>query len=96
MSTGSRKVITLGRASDPVIRGNRVAWVRWPDPAQSEANEWSIEVYDITSGTTSTAVGNLPTMPHNLVLLDGGMIAYTADVDMVTPGYDLFVVDISR
>ena len=39
------------------------------------------------------AVGNVPVMPHNLVLLEGGMIAYTADVDTVAPGYDLFVVD---
>jgi hypothetical protein len=93
ITTGSRKVITLGRASDPVINGGRVAWVRWPDPAQGEANGWSIEVYDIASGKTSTAVGNLPAMPHDLVLLDDGMIAYTADVDMEMPGYDLFVVD---
>jgi hypothetical protein len=93
VATGARKVITLGRASDPVINGNRVAWVRWPDPAQGEADGWSIEVYNIATGNTTVAVAHLPAMPHDLVLLDGGMIAYTADVDMDAPGYDLFVVD---
>lgn len=96
IKTGARKVISLGRTSGPVITGERVAWVRWPDPAQGESNGWSIEAYSIQNGSTTTAIAGLPAMPHNLVLLDGGALAYIADIDMTTPGYDLFIVDLGQ
>ncbi|MGA7730003.1 MAG: hypothetical protein WCD37_01895 [Chloroflexia bacterium] len=96
MRTGTRKVLNTGAASGPVISGNRIAWTRWPDRARGETGGWNVEAYDIATGSTGTAVAGFAAMPHDLVLLQSDMLAFTADADVGTPGYDLFVVDLAR
>jgi hypothetical protein len=94
LRSGTRKVLSTGAASGPVIGGGRVAWVRWPDSGQGETGGWDIEVYDIASGKTATVVQGLAAMPGNLMLVEGNKLAFTADVDLGSPGYDLFLVEL--
>jgi hypothetical protein len=92
--TSERKVIALGAASDPVILGNRVAWVRWPSIDSGESDGWKIETYDISSGTTKAVASGLRAMPRNLVLLADGKIAFAADNDLSVPGSELYILDL--
>ena len=68
--------------------------MRWPDSGQGETGGWDIEVYDIASGKTATVVQGLAAMPGNLMPVEGDKLAFTADVDLGSPGYDLFLVEL--
>jgi hypothetical protein len=92
--TGARKVVALGAASDPVIQGSRVAWVRWPSIESGESDGWKIETYDIASGATKVVASGLRAMPRSLALLADGKIAYAADNDLTVPGSELYVLDL--
>ncbi len=94
IQTGERKVIALGAASDPVILGNRVAWVRWPSLDLGESDGWKIETYDIGSGATKAVASGLRAMPKSFVLLADGKIAFAADNDLTVPGSELYVLDL--
>lgn len=94
--TGNRKVLNTGAASSPVIGNGIVAWVRWPDRSGGEIGGWDIEIYDIEVATTTTIVQGLPAMPGNLTLLNNNRLAFTADIDLTAPGYDLFLVDLDE
>jgi hypothetical protein len=74
--------------------GNRIAWARWPERDGGESGGWSIEVYDIETGNITAAVERFEAMPRDLALLDNDMLAFTADLDVGTPGYEVFVADL--
>ncbi len=93
--TGARKVLNSGAASKPIIASNKVAWIQWPDPAKGETGGWNIEIYNVETGKTTTAVANLPAMPQDLMLLDGDKLAFTADTDISANGSELFIVDLA-
>ncbi|MEO8285748.1 MAG: hypothetical protein ABI670_04885 [Chloroflexota bacterium] len=94
LQTQTRKVLATGAADNPVMGDGKVAWVRWPSAESGESDGWEIEVYDIQRGTISTQVANLSARPEDLVLLDTGKLAFTADTDPTSPDKELFIVDL--
>jgi hypothetical protein len=94
VATGTRRVMASGAASNPVIEGKRVAWVRWPSVESGESDGWKIETYDIDAGAVKIATAGLRAMPHNLVLLNGGRLAFAADNDLVTAGSELYIMEL--
>jgi hypothetical protein len=93
LRTGTRTVIARGAASGPTIKGERVAWVRWP-AGPGETGGWSIEVHDTRDGSVTTVLSGFPAMPHDLALLENGKLAFTADTDLYAPGDELYVLDL--
>jgi hypothetical protein len=39
-------------------------------------------------------VQGFPAMPHDLTLLENDKVAFTADVDLGTPGEELYLLDL--
>jgi hypothetical protein len=92
--SGSGKAIHSGSAtSSPTIKGDRVAWVLWPGGA-GETGGWRIELYDTRNVSLTTVVQGFPAMPHDLTLLENDKVAFTADVDLGTPGEELYLLDL--
>jgi hypothetical protein len=95
IKTGARKVVAFGAASNPVILNNRVAWVRWPSAESGESDGWKIESYNINTGATTTLSSGLRTMPRSLVLLSHNRLAFAADLDLTTRGFELYLLDLT-
>jgi hypothetical protein len=93
LRSGTRTVIARGAASGPTIKGERVAWVRWP-AGPGETGGWSIEVHDTRDGSVTTVLSGFPAMPHDLALLENGKLAFPADTDLYAPGDELYVLDL--
>jgi len=96
MDTGARKVVAFGAASNPVIQGKRIAWVRWPSVESGESEGWKIETYNIDTGAVQTVASGLRAMPRNLVPLEGDKLAFAADNDLTSPGSELYLLDLAQ
>lgn len=94
LRTGERLTLNTGRASGSVIGENRVAWTRWPGDAGAERGGWSIEVYNMETGEVDVAVSDLPAMPRDILILEGNKLAFTADLDLGSPAYELYLTDL--
>jgi hypothetical protein len=93
LRSGTRTVVARGAASGPTIKGERVAWVRWPS-GPGETGGWRIEVYDTRNGSVTTVLSSFPAMPHDPSLLENGKLAFTADTDLYIQGEELYLLDL--
>ncbi|HEX2915268.1 MAG TPA: fibronectin type III domain-containing protein [Chloroflexia bacterium] len=56
ITSGKTKALSSKSVTDPVLSDSKVAWIDSPSAEPDQPNRWSVQLYDITSGTSSAFV----------------------------------------
>ncbi len=85
ISSGSRQAISKGDARNLVIKGNLVAWTEGPS---GQGGGWSVQGYDIVSGSQFTIVPDGQPQVKVRAIVGQSMVAYTIDNPLPPPPTD--------
>jgi hypothetical protein len=79
ISSGTRAPISTSAASSPSIDSNLVAWATDPSFDSPPSQAWSVQSYDINSGTTQTIASGLAGHGYRFVAQIGHQVAFAID-----------------
>ncbi|HEU5102732.1 MAG TPA: hypothetical protein VFU22_27110, partial [Roseiflexaceae bacterium] len=79
ISGGTRVPISLGAASSPSIDNSRVAWATDASFDTPPSSTWSVQSYQISSGTTQTIASGMAGHGQRFVAQLGDHVAFTID-----------------